>query len=513
MIQEPDYEQLKEKGITKETLEEQIKRFEEGFPALKAERTATLTDGIISLSKESRTSLKDLYNREISNGLEPLKFVPASGAATRMFKALYQFVENPEDLKNLEDKHPAKEFIQRLPEFAFFETLKEFFPGKNLEDTNERESLAVDIISNVLNDDGLNYGFLPKGLIQFHQYPDGGRTPMLEHLAEAARYAKTQNNTANIHFTVSPEHLNLFKKELASNLESIQKKTDVKFEVSYSFQKAHTDTVAVFPNNEPFRDETGKLVFRPGGHGSLIENLNDCDAGIIFIKNIDNVVPESKLQKVSEYKEALGGLALDIRNQVFDFIGQLEEGLSIKLISSIRTFIKETLHTDLPGHLADGSLGEQGAYLLHFLNRPIRVCGMVKNEGEPGGGPFWVRNSDGQDTLQIVESSQLDLSNSEQKIIFESSTHFNPVDLVCITRNYEEQKFDLMKYIDQDTGFISEKSVSGETIKALERPGLWNGAMANWLTIFVEVPVETFNPVKTVNDLLREAHQSGNKSD
>jgi hypothetical protein len=510
MIQEKDFEQLTEKGISNEALQEQLKRFKKGFPALKAERPATLTNGIIPLSKESITSLKELYNREISNGLEPLKFVPASGAATRMFKALYQFVENPEDLTNLEDKHPAKEFIQHLPEFAFFESLKKLFPGKNIDDTKERESLAVDIISKVLNDDGLNYGFLPKGLIQFHQYPDGSRTPMLEHLAEAARYAKTKNNTAQIHFTVSPEHLDLFKEELAANKESIQQKTGVRFEISYSFQKAHTDTVAVLPNNEPFRDENGKMVFRPGGHGSLIENLNDCDGGIIFIKNIDNVIPDSKLQQVSDYKEALGGLALDIRNQVFDFIKQLEEGLSIKLISSIRKFLKETLHTDLPGHLADGSLGEQGAYLLHFLNRPIRVCGMVKNEGEPGGGPFWVRNSDGQDTLQIVESSQLDLENPEQKKIFDGSTHFNPVDLVCITRNFEREKFDLLKYIDQETGFISEKSISGKTIKALERPGLWNGAMANWLTIFVEVPVETFNPVKTVNDLLRKAHQPGN---
>ncbi|MFW6328424.1 MAG: DUF4301 family protein [Bacteroidota bacterium] len=356
----------------------------------------------------------------------------------------------------------------------------------------------------------MNYGFLPKGLIQFHQYSAGSRTPMLEHLAEAACYSKTKDNTAYIHFTVSPEHLDLFKKELAANLYSIQQKTDIKFKVTYSFQKTHTDTVAVLPNNEPFRDETGTLIFRPGGHGSLIENLNDCDAGIIYIKNIDNVVPERKLQDISDYKEALGGLALDIRNVVYDFIKQLEDGLSIKLILSIREFLKETFHTELPDHLLDGSLGEQGAYLLHFLNRPIRVCGMVKNEGEPGGGPFWVRNSEGQDTLQIVESSQLNLDNPEQKMIFESSTHFNPVDLVCITRNHEGQKFNLMKYIDQDTGFISEKSINGKTIKALERPGLWNGAMANWLTIFVEVPIETFNPVKTINDLLREAHQSGN---
>ncbi|WP_291855568.1 DUF4301 family protein [Marinilabilia sp.] len=507
MIQETDLKQLKEKGISTKALEEQVKRFKEGFPALKAERPATLTDGIVPLSKESIHSFKDLYQNEISNELEPLKFVPASGAATRMFKALFQFVENPEDLKSLDDKHPVKEFIDNLPQFAFFKALKKFFPDNNIEAPEERESLAVEIISKVLNPDGLNYKFLPKGLIQFHRYPEESRTPMVEHLAEAAKYAQTKNKTANIHFTVSPEHLDLFKKELADNLSSIQQKTGVNFDVSYSFQKAHTDTVAVLPDNEPFRDENGKLVFRPGGHGSLIENLNDCDAGIIFIKNIDNVVPDSKLQLVSDYKEALGGLALDIRNQVFDFIQKLEDGLSISLISSIRKFLKDKLHTDLPGNLADGSLGEQGAYLLHFLNRPIRVCGMVKNEGEPGGGPFWVRNTDGQETLQIVESSQLDLNVPEQKKIFEASTHFNPVDLVCITRNYEGKKFNLLEYIDQETGFISEKSISGKTIKALERPGLWNGAMANWLTIFVEVPVETFNPVKTVNDLLRTAHQ------
>lgn len=507
MIQETDLKQLKEKGISVDALKEQINRFEEGFPPLKAERPATLTNGIIGLSKDSIHTLKELYQNEINQGLLPLKFVPASGAATRMFKALYQFLEKPEDLKQLDEQHPTKEFITHLPRFAFFNALKKFFSGKNLDDLEERQSLAVEIIAKVLNEDGLNYGFLPKGLIHFHQYPDGDRTPMLEHLAEAVSYAKSREDKAHVHFTVSPEHLELFKQELAANIKPLQEKTGTQFQVTYSFQKAHTDTVAVLPDNDPFRDEDGKLVFRPGGHGSLIENLNDCDAGIIFIKNIDNVLPSEKIGQVSDYKQALGGLALQIRNKVFYFIQQLEDELSIDLITSIRKFLKETLHTDIPGHLADGSLGEQGAYLLHFLNRPIRVCGMVKNEGEPGGGPFWVRNTDGQETLQIVESSQLDLTNPEQKKIFEGSTHFNPVDLICITRNFEGNKFDLLQYIDQNTGFISEKSINGKTIKALERPGLWNGAMANWLTIFVEVPVETFNPVKTVNDLLRKAHQ------
>lgn len=508
MIQATDLKQLKEKGISTEVLEEQIKRFKDGFPPLKAERPATLTDGIVPLSPSTIDSFIQLYDQEIKNGLQPLKFVPASGAATRMFKALYQFLENPQQIATLESDHPVKEFVSELPRFAFFESLQNLFPQSDLSNMTSREELAPEIISKVLNDNGLNYGFLPKGLISFHQYPNGGRTPMIEHLTEAAQYARNTENKAKVHFTVSPEHLDLFKTELKQNLQTIEKKSGVQFEISYSFQKAHTDTVAVLPDNELFRNEFGQLVFRPGGHGSLIENLDDCDAGIIFIKNIDNVVPENKLQQIADYKKALGGMALEIRNQVFQFIAQLEEELSIKLISEIRQFLKDKLHTDLPGHLTDGSLGEQGAYLLHFLNRPLRVCGMVKNEGEPGGGPFWVRNSEGQETLQIVESSQLDLSIPEQKRIFEASTHFNPVDLVCITRNYKGHKFDLLNYIDHDTGFISEKSISGRTIKALERPGLWNGAMANWLTIFVEVPVETFNPVKTVNDLLRKAHQT-----
>lgn len=507
MIKTTDLPQLAEKGISQATVEEQIERFKEGFPALRVERTATLTDGIIPFSPELLEKYQETYEKELENNLDPLKFVPASGAATRMFKALYQFLESPRDLDKVEDDDPVKQFITQLPKFAFFSRLKSLCKGIDLDDVSIRKAEAAEIVSKVLNADGLNYGFLPKGLIQFHKYADASRTSMIEHLIEAASFARDAKGRARVHFTVSPEHLDLFKEELARNIDRIKDQTGAEFDVSFSFQKPHTDTIAVLPDNEPFRDKDGNLLFRPGGHGALIENLNDCDAGIIFIKNIDNVVPESKLPLISSYKKALGGLALDIRNKIFGFIDKLNSRLSPELIGEIRMFLKDTLHTDIPGHLADASIDEQGAYLIKYLDRPIRVCGMVKNEGEPGGGPFRVRNSDGQDTLQIVESSQIDMDNPEQKRIFEASTHFNPVDLVCITKNNKGQKFDLLQFIDHETGFISKKSVSGTNIKALERPGLWNGAMANWLTMFVEVPVETFNPVKTVNDLLRPAHQ------
>ncbi|MGM0376810.1 MAG: DUF4301 family protein [Bacteroidota bacterium] len=509
MIQNSDKKQLQEKGIAPETVEQQIERFKTGFPPLKVERPATLTDGIIPLSEDQLREYKNLYEEEIEEGLKPMKFVPASGAASRMFKALFQYLEEPVDLSGLEEDHPVVRFIDELPRFAFFGRLKSLMSGNDLDEPEVRRKHAAEIIHQVLDAKGLNYGFLPKGLILFHKYPEGPRTPLLEHLAEGACYARDREKKARVHFTVSPEHLDHFKTELNKGESGMEAHTGTSFDVSFSFQKPHTDTVAVLPNNEPFRDENGRLFFRPGGHGSLIENLNDCDAGIIFIKNIDNVVPEDRMELICDYKQALGGLALDIRNKVFRFIERLEEGPDAALIDEVRVFLKENLHTDIPGHLIDAEPGEQCAYLLTYLNRPIRVCGMVKNEGEAGGGPFHVKDNKGQETLQIVESSQLDLSKPEQKQMFETSTHFNPVDLVCITKNHKGEKFDLLKYIDPETGFISEKSVNGKTIKALERPGLWNGAMAHWLTIFVEVPVETFNPVKTINDLLRPAHQTG----
>jgi hypothetical protein len=507
MIKNTDLERLKEKGISKDDIETQIKRFKEGFPPLKVERPATLADGIVPFSEQALDSYKKIYQKELMNGLRPLKFVPASGAATRMFKALYLYLEKAGDIKHLENDHPVIQFIDKLPKFAFFNELNQYFKNRNLKNKEIRRSLASEIIGKILNANGLNYSFLPKGLILFHQYPSGARTAMMEHLSEAACYAKDKSGESLIHFTVSPEHIAYFKKELNDNQTATETKTGTVFNISFSFQKPHTDTIAVLPNNEPYRDENGNISFRPGGHGSLIENLNDCNADIIFIKNIDNVVPEYKLPFIADYKKALGGFALEIKNKGFCFIRQLKSALSPNLILQIRNFLQETLHTDIPEYLEDASIEEQGSYLLQYFDRPIRVCGMVKNEGEPGGGPFWVRNKKGQETLQIVESSQIDHKNPEQEKRFEASTHFNPVDLVCITKNYEGNKFDLLKYIDHETGFISEKSMNGKMIRAFERPGLWNGAMAHWLSIFVEVPLDTFNPVKTVNDLLRKEHQ------
>ncbi len=507
MIPKTDLAQIQKMNISPEALEAQLERFKKGFSPLRISRPATIGDGIVRFNDEQLKRVIGLYNREIAEGLSPVKFVPASGAATRMFKALYQYLQHPEDVNALDPEHPIKELITQLPAFAFFDVLKTRLPKVNLNSLEERKSHAREIVKAILEEEGLNYGSLPKGLLLFHKYPEGARTSVMEHLVEGVEYARDKGGTVQIHFTVSTEHLQLFKDELNANEPLLSQKSGANFRVSFSSQKPHTDTVAVLPNNEPFRDEEGKLLFRPGGHGSLIENLNELEAGLIFIKNIDNVVRAHLLPQTISYKKALAGLALDIRNHVHAFLIRLEQGAGESLINEIRSYLKQALFTDIPGHLADETIEEQANYLIGYLNRPIRVCGMVKNEGEPGGGPFWVRNSEGQEALQIVESSQVDMENEQQSHLFASSTHFNPVDIVCIVEDFKGAKFNLTRFTDPETGFISEKSVGGKTIKALERPGLWNGAMANWLTLFVEVPAVTFNPVKTVNDLLRPGHQ------
>ncbi len=507
MILKTDLAQIQEMNISPEALEAQLNRFKKGFSPLHIGRPATIDDGIVRFNDYQLHHVIDSYNQEIAAGLSPVKFVPASGAATRMFKELYQYLLHPEDMDTLNSEHPINELITRLPSFAFFGALQALFPKLDLNSLDERKSHAVEIIKAILEEEGLGYGSLPKGLLFFHKYPEGARTSVMEHLNEGVEYARDKGGTVQIHFTVSAEHLPLFKAELKSNEPSLSKKAEAAFLVSFSSQKPHTDTVAVLPNNEPFRNDEGRLLFRPGGHGALIENLNDIDGELIFIKNIDNVAQAHLLPETISYKKALAGLALEIRNHVHLFLVRLKQGADESLINNIRSYLKQTLFTDIPGHLADETIEEQANYLMGYLNRPIRVCGMVKNEGEPGGGPFWVRNSEGQEALQIVESSQVDLKNELQSRMFMSGTHFNPVDIVCIVKDYKGGKFDLLEFTDPETGFISEKSVDGKTIKALERPGLWNGAMANWLTLFVEVPAETFNPVKTVNDLLRPGHQ------
>jgi len=356
------------------------------------------------------------------------------------------------------------------------------------------------VAANMLKAEGLNYGQLPKGLLLFHKYPEGARTPMEEHLVEGALYAAS-NGEAHVHFTVSHEHMELFKQKVAEKADSFAKKYGIKYDITFSEQKPSTDTVAANPDNTPFRNDDGSLLFRPGGHGALIENLNEIDADVIFIKNIDNVVPDRLKPETVEWKQVIAGVLVTLQKQAFEYLKVLDAGATEEQLKEIAKFVSECLCTDAKDRKVDAS------YLREKLNRPMRVCGVVKNVGEPGGGPFLTYNQDGTVSLQILESSQIDTNNEAYMKMFTQGTHFNPVDLVCAVKDYKGQPFDLPQFVDKTTGFISSKSKAGKELKALELPGLWNGAMSNWSTVFVEVPLGTFNPVKTVNDLLRDQHQ------
>lgn len=506
-MKDNDIKLLKEKGISINTFDSQISRFKNGFDPLEILRPATLNDGILQLSAEQKEEYTRLFATELGNNISLSKFVPASGAATRMFKDLYQYLENPEPIKSLPPAHPVVKFIELLPRFAFFPLVYDQLKTYNLNNVHVRKARAVDIIKVLLNEPGLNYGFLPKGLVHFHLYENALRTAMEEHLVEGSSFAAGQDGLVKVHFTISPEHEAFFKARLYQEGPYIENEFEIGLDVSFSFQKQHTDTLAVTPDNEPFRNEKGHLLFRPGGHGALIENLNEQSAELVFIKNIDNVVPQHLLPTTIAYKRALGGLLLELRNRVFEYLKQLDLQVTDELVKEIVQFINTRLFATLPTDFLSLDNNGKASYLTKYLNRPMRVGGMVRNEGEPGGGPFWVKEKSGQESLQILEGSQIDMSDAHQSAQLKAATHFNPVDLVCSTYDYKGKKFDLTQFTDPETGFISEKSYNGQPLKALELPGLWNGAMANWLTLFVEVPVETFNPVKSVNDLLRPQHQ------
>jgi hypothetical protein len=380
--------------------------------------------------------------------------------------------------------------------------------GKSLDECIQKNDFTS-ILDYTLSPKGLNYGNLPKGILKFHHYGTFARTATGEHLVEGAHYCANRAKQVTVHLTVSPEHLSNFKDLIAYVQPYYESMFGVSLDISFSVQKPSTDTIAVDMNNEPFREKDGSLVFRPGGHGALIENLNDLDCDIVFIKNIDNVVPDRLKAETYRYKKLLGGLLLQLQGKAFNLLKALDKKPpSEEVIDEATQFCGKQINTSFPSDFYHWEESKKVRFLQNILNRPIRVCGMVKNEGEPGGGPFWVKNKQGEVSLQIVESSQIDLKNPEQKKIFNSSTHFNPVDLVCSLKNYKGERFDLHNYIDHNTGFIAIKSKDGKQLKALELPGLWNGAMANWITVFVEVPIITFNPVKTVNDLLREQHQN-----
>ena len=505
MLLPTDENILLQRGISHQQIEDQLRSFVTGFPYLEIRSAATIGDGIIFLSDEDQKTFLDEWEKYLRTDASVLKFVPASGAASRMFKDLFEFLEGT-------DEEPTKifenKFFEEIEKFAFYDDLNKVCisnSGKSIPELILAKQ-HKNIVSNLLSVNGLNYGALPKGLLKFHSYPHEKRTPMQEHLVEGALYAASISNEVNIHFTVSKEHRALFEKHLNESLTSYEEKFKVKYNVGFSEQKPSTDTIAANAENMPFRDE-GKLVFRPGGHGALIENLNDLNADVIFIKNIDNVVPDSIKGQTVKYKKLIAGILVHIQQQTFAFLKELEnENISDAKLSVIAQFCEKKLNNqNVNLKLLSGN--ELRNYLYNKLNRPIRVCGMVKNVGEPGGGPLLTVNPDGTVSPQILESSQINQNNAADKEKMMNSTHFNPVDLVCGVKDFMGKKFNLLQFVDKNTGFISLKSKNGKDLKALELPGLWNGAMSDWNTILVEVPIETFNPVKTVNDLLRKEHQ------
>lgn len=508
MLTDKDLQQIQARGSNPETVKNQVENFKKGFPYLTVEAAATVENGIIQLDEKGVEKRAELYDRQIESGVKPLKFVPASGAASRMFKALFEALEECKKSGNQDEVlakfSAARQFLVNKEKFAFYDDLKEVLEKENAPD---KCSSWIDYL---LNEKGLNYGALPKGLLKFHKYKESERTPFEEHLVEGALYGKDKNSVVRLHFTVSPEHQQSFAELFEKVRAKYEAKLGVTFEVSFSLQKPSTDTIAVDLKNEPFREEDGSLLFRPGGHGALIENLNDLDADIIFIKNIDNVVPDNRKQTTIDYKKALAGVLLRYQEKMFRYQKALNErhpaALDSGFLAEASNFLENTLNIQPPESQYYTEKEELYHYLREKFNRPLRVCGMVKNEGEPGGGPFWAKNPDDTVSLQIVESSQIDPESVQQQNIVKNATHFNPVDLVCATKNYKGEKYDLTTFTDPATGFISKKSKDGKDLKAQELPGLWNGAMSNWNTLFVEVPVETFNPVKTVNDLLRKEH-------
>lgn len=505
MFTKEDLTQLQNKGISTQQIENQLNFFKEGFPFLRLHGSASANKGISCIGPADEKKYIGDWEKYLNESHKVLKFVPASGAASRMFKDLFEFMDGTSDQPNTDFE---KNFFQNIHQFAFAAELNDACLKNCSKSIDElmNEGQFKRIIKNLLTDDGLNYGSLPKGLLQFHSYTEGPRKAVVEHLVEGALYAKNKENQVDVHFTVSPEHRALFEAEVEASAPGIEATFGIQLNVSFSEQKPSTDTLAADADNQPFRDQD-KMVFRPGGHGALIENLNDLDADVVFVKNIDNIVPDRLKDCTVRYKKLIAGVLVSTQKQVFDYLTILESGQydNSKLVEIIH-FLQNQLNTRNPETkiLEDSELA---IYLKHKLNRPIRVCGMVRNAGEPGGGPFWAYNPDGSISLQILESSQIDLKDPEKKAMFEQGTHFNPVDLVCAVRNYQGKKFDLTRYVDKQTGFISLKSKNGKDLKALELPGLWNGAMSDWNTIFVEVPIETFNPVKTVNDLLRPVHQ------
>lgn len=501
MFDSKDLEQFNKKGISPEQVQAQLELISNGFPYLELESAASTDNGIMSLSGDECDRYIGFWNAYLKGGHSISKFVPASGAASRMFKDLFAFLDADYDVPSTPFE---KTFFQGLEKFAFYKDLDA--ACQSAQGSTAAALIAAGqykaVVSCLLESCGLNYGSLPKGLLKFHKYESDARTPMEEHMAEGALYAAGADGKVHLHFTVSPEHKAMFQALAEKNSKAMSKRFSVSYDISFSEQKPSTDTVAAAADGTPFRNSDGSILFRPGGHGALIENLNDLDTDIVFIKNIDNVVPDHLKSDTVTYKKVLAGVLVSVQQKVFNYLSVLDNGkYTPEQFKEIADFVSGTLCCR-----CNDKTAIDAQWLKSKLNRPLRVCGMVKNVGEPGGGPFLAYNSDGTVSLQILESSQIDLNDPAKKAMFTGGTHFNPVDLVCALRDYKGRHFDLPSYVDKATGFISSKSKNGRELKALELPGLWNGAMSDWNTIFVEVPLSTFNPVKTVNDLLKPQH-------
>ena len=526
MFRKEDIAQIEQRGSSVQTVQQQVERFRQGFPWMKIVAPATPERGIQVLDQDAAEAAARYYDSASING--KCKFVPASGAASRMFKDLFSGLDALKAGKELSDDAPAARFVDKIGEFAFY--TPELF-GEN---PCKCPEYRKDVLAKTLTDEGLGYGSKPKGVLKFHKYTDGEiRTAFAEHLVEAQNYMRNEDGTANLVVTISPEHQHLFEEAYAEVKADYEAKYGVKYDITFTFQDKATDTVAVDVDNNPFRTETDSLLFRPAGHGALIYNLNAIKEEIVSIKNIDNVANERLLPQTAMWKKVLLGKALELRDTLHGYLRELDAVCNpiqgsrnttvgvpgydpvyddlcaseeaVALCDDIEAFLNDTLCIQMP--VAE-TPKERVEALRAKLNRPVRVAGMVKNHGEPGGGPFIIAGKDGSTSLQVLESVQINMSDEHARNALASATHFNPVDIVCCLHDYKGRSFDLLKYVDEDAGFISSKSYQGRELKALELPGLWNGAMSDWNTMFVEVPLETFNPVKVVLDLLRPAHQN-----
>ena len=513
-----DLRQIEEHGLTIDEVYRQLDLFKMPKALLKLAGPCTVGDGITVFDTGKKTSLIETYEAE-GPWHNCVKFVPASGAASRMFKVLLRYLNQEKEITRDAvsigasagdgDAKQLLDFMDGLKKFAFFRELKSSLSGQGFNvDILLEKGHFRDILRFLLTGDGLDYADLPKGLLKFHEYPEGSRTAFEEHLVEAASYVADEDGRCPLRLTVSQEHLNGFDSCFNAVRPIYEERCGVLYDISFSMQAKSTDTIAVKLDNTPFRQEDGRLLFRPGGHGALLKNLNDIDGDIIFIKNIDNVVPDHLKPETFRWKKIIGGYLISTRNQIRGYMERLASGdADHLLLVEVASFLEEELLFSIPGPIKSASPEATRTYLMERLDRPVRVCGMVKNTGEPGGGPFWAEDETGERSLQVVETGQIDLDSKEQRDILGASTHFNPVDLVCGVRDWQGRPFALSRFADPKTVFISQKSKDGKDLKALEHPGLWNGSMARWITLFVEVPGITFNPVKTVNDLLRKEHQ------